>query len=289
MSTNNRTNKRGREDTISNGTLAKLRSWKDRPSKKQRQQSQQNTNQNNEGDNISFTSETTSISGREEMEEYRDQRLKELRNNSDINNKFEVLLKSICDTKIEAKNTNDRVTECEKRESTLAEIALATNNRLCQIELSLRRKNVLIKGAPFHKEVKNNTENKQQTEYVIQWLLQELDCKIEIASAVRFTPTQRAITHSNSTKKPLTPIIKVELISERDKAKLFAKLAENGKKSSLKGIAVTNDYPPFMKEKLEELEKKAYDIRKSSNNTKKTKILTRGKELILLVDGKEIK
>ena len=52
---------------------------------------------------------------------------------------------------------------------------------------------------------------------------------------------------------------------------MYAKLAEHGKIPELRGIMLCNDYPPSLKDILADLEKKAYTIRKDSNNKKKTK------------------
>ena len=77
--------------------------------------------------------------------------------------------------------------------------------------------------------------------------------------------------------------------SEKSKAAVYAKLAKNGKRPELRGIMLCNDYPPSLKDNLADLEKKAYTIRKDSNNKKKTKIVLKGNTLTLLVDGKEHK
>ena len=184
---------------------------------------------------------------------------------------------------------NDRVTELEKKDEVVTEAVLKNSDRLSFLEIDARKKNILIKGIELHQEARNYRETRQQTEECIQWFLDAIDCQVKPANCIRFTPTKRAIETAQKTKRKVAPIIKIECLTDKAKAGIFSKLAENGRKPEIRGITLTNDYPPFLKEVQANLDKVAYNIRKESNNAKKTKIVLKGNTLVLLVDGKEHK
>ena len=275
----------GKMSSKSSNPLEKLRSYRNRKKdienssekNKQPKKKAKTNDTNGETDDIEVINSNAQLSYT--------QKKQKIRETSELNEKIEIILSYVNEIKI----VNEKVQELEKKDEIVTEAVLKNSDRLLYLEIEARKKNILIKGLEIHQDASNFKETREQTEECVGWFLSLINCNVKPLNSIRFTPTKKAIEIAQKKKKRVAPIIKVECPSEKSKAAVYAKLAEHGKIPELRGIMLCNDYPPSLKDILADLEKKAYTIRKDSNNKKKTKIVLKGNTLTLLVDGKEIK
>ena len=89
-------------------------------------------------------------------------------------------------------------------------------------------------------------------------------------------------------RKKANPGIRVELNNDESKRALFGSLGKWKRTETNKTIRFVQDYPAFLRAENDTLEKIAYDLRNSSDNNIKTRIVLRGVSLVLLCrEGKE--
>ena len=107
---------------------------------------------------------------------------------------------------------------------------------------------------------------------------------VQVVATEKLQQKPRKSTPEAAPKK-MPPTLRVRLANPKDKFKIYGAVARLAKAKGLQGepkfgkIQITQEYPAFLRKQLEELEKKAYDLRQ---NTKcKTRIRLVGSELAL--------
>ena len=198
-----------------------------------------------------------------------------------------VMFQAVIECLVGRHDLQAQVTNIEKRQEQIAEAFVSCGNEIKKTQLESRKRCLLIKGLPLHPKVGATGETTEQTRQVLDGFFKnlKLDKPPVLASFTRFRLNQRIVGGSALRKKAITPIIRIELTTDDEKAAIFNGISKNGKTKELKGISLQNDYPSFLLERKKELEAKAFLVRKKSKGSKRTRIVVKGVDLALQIDN----
>ena len=145
-----------------------------------------------------------------------------------------------------------------------------------------KRNDFIIRGVELHEGATGGcSESQQQTEDVCDKILADMGAvdKVQIKSVKRLKVLNT--TNTTNSKKKKSPAILVSLKDEDSKSNLFKCLGSWKRNAKNRQIRFVQDFPDFLRQENDELEKTAWNIRTSSKGKIKTRIFLENGELIL--------
>jgi hypothetical protein len=144
-----------------------------------------------------------------------------------------------------------------------------------RIELEQFSTKILVRQANLHKDASNGRESFEQTCEVAENLVRQAKAKATVTDV-------RRLYYKKDPQK--VPTLAMSFLSKIECVAFMRSLKNLSKSKDFAQVNVSRDFPPSMREKQQELDQRAFEMRKKGC---KTLITVKNLDLVLLVKGKD--
>ena len=208
--------------------------------------------------------------------------IKETASEENFIDAFEKLVDLLSKVLTDNQEKNKKIENLELQLKELEEKTQLSERKWKREKCFEKRNDFIIRGVELHEGATGGcSESQQQTEDVCDKILADMGAvdKVQIKSVKRLKVLNT--TNTTNSKKKKSPAILVSLKDEDSKSNLFKCLGSWKRNAKNRQIRFVQDFPDFLRQENDELEKTAWNIRTSSKGKIKTRIFLENGELIL--------